>query len=167
MKILKFEGKNGEEVTQVDLTEQGDQALVERAQKARNALLEQVAEYDEGILEAYLEGKPITYDQLIAAIRRLTIDMKLVPLLCGSSFKKRGVQPILDSVINYLPSPIERPPLEGKNKKGEVVVVKPDEKGPLTALAFKVIHDQHKGLIVYFRVYSGVMKQVSNCLIRN
>ncbi len=133
--------------------------LLEEAELARELLLETLAEYDEEIMESYLEGKDIPVEKLKEVIRRETINLNLVPVLCGSSFKNKGVQPLLDAIVDYLPSPLDVPPVVGVNlKTGEEVMLKPSVNEKFSALAFKVMVDPYVGRLVYVRVYSGQIK---------
>jgi elongation factor G len=137
------------------------------AHKARTALIEAVAEYDDDLMEAYLSDEAIDVDRLKADIRKATLDISMTPVLCGSSFKNKGVQPLLDAVIDYLPSPLDVPPVEGvePTKAGAETngdapkATRPAEDGaPFSALAFKVMSDPFVGKLTYFRVYSGSLQ---------
>ena len=122
-------------------------------------LMEKVAETDDELLEAFLENGELSTEQLKAGLRRATIANELVPVLCGSAFKNKGVQPLLDAVIDYLPSPLEVPPMQGKDpKSGEPMTRKPDDEEPFSALAFKVMTDPYVGTLVFTRVYSGQLE---------
>ena len=139
--------------------------LVEQATELREKLIETVAENDEEIMEAYLGGDELTVEQLKAAIRRATISSHLNPVLCGSAFKNKGVQPMLDAVVDFLPSPLDVDHVEGLLLDGETVAQRrTDEAEPLSALAFKVATDQHLGKLTYLRIYSGVMENGSQVL---
>lgn len=128
------------------------------AEAYRARLIEAVAETDDGLTEKYLEGKPITEEEIVMAIRKATVGMEVVPVLCGSALKNKGVQPLLDAVASYLPSPLDIPGIMGKNPKtGELETRMPDDKEPFSALAFKVIMEQGRKM-VYVRVYSGRVK---------
>jgi elongation factor G len=129
----------------------------EAAQEWRDRLLETIAEADDPMMELYLEGEEPTTQALNAAIRRATIADKLTPVLCGTAFKNKGVQPLLDAVVAWLPSPVDLPPVEGHdiNDAGIVIERKPSEEEPFAALAFKIMVDQHLGKLTYLRVYSG------------
>ncbi len=130
--------------------------LQEKAAEYRTKLLEAVSDYDDSLLEKYLHDQPITEDELRAAIRKATIDVSLVPVMCGSAFKNKGVQGLLDAVNYFLPSPIDLPFVKGTNpKNGEEVTRKPDPSEPFSALAFKIMTDPYVGKLTYFRVYSG------------
>jgi elongation factor G len=129
----------------------------EAAQEWRDRLLETVAEADDEIMELYLEGEEPEEQQLKNAIRRATIADKVTPVLCGTAFKNKGVQPLLDAVVAYLPSPIDVPSIEGHDVKDEEKVIsrKPSEDEPFSALAFKIMADPHLGKLTYLRIYSG------------
>ncbi len=134
-------------------------AYREQAEHLREQLVEVAADIDDALTAKYLEGQPITEEELRAALRRGTISAKIVPLLCGSSFRNKGVQPLLDAVIDYLPSPLDLPPVRGTDPKtGETVERPADPSAPLAALAFKIISDPYVGKLTYFRVYSGTLK---------
>ena len=128
------------------------------AEEYRDKLLEAVADQDEELMMLYLEGEEIDVDDLRMAIRKATLCTDMTPVFCGSAFKNKGVQPLLDGVIDYLPSPLDVPPVEGVNAEGEQVTREADENGPLSALAFKVQSDPHVGKLTYMRVYSGTLK---------
>ena len=136
----------------------------EAARQWRDQLLETIAENDEEMMEAYLEGTEPSEEQLVAAIRRATIAGGITPVLCGSAFKNKGVQPMLDAIVDYLPSPVDIPPVKG-HKVGdeeEVVLRKADPSEPFAALAFKIMSDQHLGKLTYIRIYSGTLESGSN-----
>jgi elongation factor G len=130
--------------------------LADEAATWRATLLETLAENDEQVLEAYLGGEELSVDELKAGIRRATIARALTPVLCGSAFKNKGVQPMLDAVVDYLPSPLDIPSINGTALDGETEVLRhADQNEPFAALAFKVQTDQHLGKLTYIRVYSG------------
>jgi elongation factor G len=125
----------------------------------REHLLEALAEFDDQLMVNYLEGNEITEDQIKAAIRKGTLSCKLVPVLCGSSFHNKGVQPLIDAVVDYLPSPLDVPPVRGIDPEtGESIERKVGDGEPLTALAFKVQTDSYVGKLVFLRIYSGSLK---------
>ena len=128
------------------------------AEEYREKLLEAVADQDEELMVMYLEGEEIEPDQIRAAIRQATLEIEMTPVFVGSAFKNKGVQPLLDGVVDYLPSPLDVPPVEGKTLDGEEITREADENGPLAALAFKVQADPHVGKLTYMRVYSGTLK---------
>jgi elongation factor G len=133
-------------------------AYREHAEQMRERLMEAAADIDDALTAKYLEGQPITEDELRMALRRGTISAQIVPVLCGSSFRNKGVQPLLDAVIDYLPSPLDLPPVRGTDPKtGETVERPADPAAPLAALAFKIISDPYVGKLTYFRVYSGTL----------
>ena len=143
------------------LFEEGEipKGLIEKAQKYRTDIFEAVAEYDEALLEKYLEGKEISETELISAIRKATLDVKIVPVICGSAFKNKGVQRLLDAIISYLPSPQDLKPVEGKHPRtGNPVFRNNSVEDPFSALAFKVMTDPYVGKLTFFRVYSGSAK---------
>jgi elongation factor G len=128
--------------------------MMEEASAARSELVESVCELDDALLEKYLEGDTdIPVDRLVKTIRQGTLDLKVTPVMIGSAFKNKGIQPLLDAVINFLPSPLDVPPVEGKDAAGAVVVREVD--GPLAALAFKVMNDPYTGNLTFIRIYSG------------
>lgn len=133
--------------------------LKEDVQKYRGELVEAVAEYDEELLEKYFEDEDsITEDEIISALRAATIDMSIIPMFCGSAFKNKGVQSLLDGVMRYLPSPLDVEAIEGKNPDNEEVEVRePDIESPFSALAFKIATDPFVGRLGFFRVYSGAL----------
>jgi len=132
--------------------------LKEESAAARMALLEKLADFDEGVMEKFLEEEPVTVEEINRAIRTATLNLHAVPVLCGSSFKNKGVQPLLDAVIAYLPAPTDIPPVEGVNSEGikETRDASDDEK--FAALAFKLTSDPFVDILAYVRVYSGLLK---------
>ena len=136
--------------------------LKEQAEHYRHELIEAVADHDDDILHAFLEEQPVEEDKLKAAIRAATLDISITPVLLGSAFKNKGVQPLLDAVIDYLPSPIDVPPVTGTDPKtGEPTEREPRLDAPFSALAFKVMSDPFVGKLTYFRVYSGKLNSGS------
>ncbi|MEE8558899.1 MAG: GTP-binding protein, partial [Myxococcota bacterium] len=121
------------------------EALQEQAKEYRERLIETVAETDEELLERYLEGNDISEDALRKAIREATIDLRMVPVLCGSAFKNKGVQPLLDAVIDFLPSPLEVPSITGTDLEGKEITRRPEENEPFSSLAFKIMTDPYVG----------------------
>jgi elongation factor G len=130
---------------------------IEAAREWRDKLVETIAENDEEMMELYLEGTDPGADQLVAAIRRATISGSLNPVLCGSAFKNKGVQPMLDAIVDFLPSPVDIPSIKGHAVGDESTVIErhADTSEPFSALAFKIMSDQHLGKLTYIRVYSG------------
>ena len=134
--------------------------MVERANAGRHHLLETVAEYDEQLLDDYLHEKPYTPEDLRRALRNGTLGGHITPVLCGSAFKNKGVQGLLDAAIDYLPSPLDVPPIEGHHSQTfEHISRKPSDDEPFSALAFKIATDPHVGRLTFFRVYSGSVKK--------
>ena len=154
MKVFKFEGENGHDVTLEEIPEN----YKDKVEEWRSKMLEKVAGEDEVLMEKYLNGEEVTEEELIQVLRRAVIDCKLIPVLCGTALKNKGVQPLLDAVIHYLPSPVDVPPVEGIDPKDEtkVLIRKASDDEPFAALAFKVASDPYVGTLTYFRVYSGM-----------
>jgi elongation factor G len=136
----------------------------ELAAENRNRLLEVLAEIDEEIMERYLGDEPVTAEQIRAALRRGTVSSEMVPVLCGSAFKNKGIQPLLDAVVDYLPSPQDIPAVRGLDSKGNLVERPPSDDAPLSALAFKLLSDPFVGHLTFLRVYSGVLASGSSVL---
>ncbi len=135
------------------------QEMLEDVRNYRERLVEKVAETDEILMNKYLEEKPITTEEIRAALRRATIKNTLIPVLCGSALRNKGVQAMIDAICYYLPSPLDVPPVKGVLfKTGEEVSMEASEAAPFSALAFKVMTDPHVGRLVYLRVYSGQVK---------
>ena len=132
-------------------------ALADKIAQLRHELIEAAVESDEEMLERYLEGQELSEDELRRVIRKATIEGKVVPVLCGSAFKNKGVQQLLDAVIDYLPSPVDIPPVKGHlpHRDDEIVERRPSDDEPFSALAFKIATDPYVGKLTFFRVYSG------------
>jgi elongation factor G len=126
-----------------------------RVEKQRQVLIEKLAEFDDEILEAYLEGRNLTVAEIKAAVRRVTLANKVVPILCGSALRNKGMQQLLDAIVDYLPSPLDVPPVKAVNIRGNEEDIPASDRTPFSALAFKVVSDPFVGRLVYFRVYSG------------
>ena len=157
-KAYKFEGASGETITEIDIPAD----LVDNTEKYREILIEKVAEVDDVIMEKYLGGEEISIEELKAGIRNGTVKNEFYPVLCGSALKNVGVQIVIDAVREYLPSPLDVPPMKGVNPKTEEEEIrKPDEKEPFSALAFKIATDPFVGKLAFFRVYSGTLKSGS------
>jgi elongation factor G len=160
MKAILYKDDLGQEREVTDIPEE----LQDAAGRARTELVEAVAEYDDELMEDYLEDRPIEPARLIQDIRKATLDISMTPVLCGSAFKNKGVQPLLDAVIDYLPSPLDVPPVEGlegsqiQDGEGKPTIRRPSDDEPFAALAFKVMADPYVGKLTYFRVYSGTLK---------
>ncbi|MEO6922710.1 MAG: elongation factor G, partial [Bryocella sp.] len=134
--------------------------LLKKAEAFRLQLIESVAESDDALLHKFLEGETPTPEELRAGLRRAVIGMKLFPVLCGSSFKNKGVQTLLDAVVDYLPSPLDIPPMQGSNPDNmeEKILCKPEDAAPFAALGFKIMTDPFVGQLIFIRLYSGVLK---------
>ena len=124
----------------------------------REKSIEYIAEHDDSLVDKYLNGDKFSADELRASIRRSTIALKLVPVLAGSAFKNKGIQPLLDAVVDFLPSPLDVPPVEGTTSDGEIELRRASDDQPFSALAFKIMSDPFVGHVTYIRVYSGVIK---------
>ncbi len=132
--------------------------MMEQCRKHRDAMVEAAADFDDDIMTAYLEGNPVGEDQLRSALRKGTIRADIVPVFCGSSYRNKGVQMLLDAIVDYLPSPLEVPPVKGKDLvTGEDVAREVSDTEPLAALAFKVMSDSYVGRLTFIRVYSGTL----------
>jgi elongation factor G len=131
--------------------------MMEEAESYREKLLEAVADCDDRLTDKYLNGQALSSEEIKGAIRKGCIEAKVVPLICGASFKNKGVQPMLDAIVDFLPSPLDKPPVEGKDPAHETKILhrKCDENEPFSALAFKIMNDPYMGQLTYFRVYSG------------
>jgi elongation factor G len=167
MKAIIYKDELGKEQDIVEIPAE----YAEQAAAAREHLLEEVSHYDDELLEMILEEQEIPIDRLKAAIRKATLEIRLTPVLCGSSFKNKGVQPLLDAVLDYLPSPLDVPPVEGlepakgSDNGGEKEAVREaDDSAPFSALAFKIMADPYVGKLTYFRVYSGRLEAGSRIL---
>ena len=136
----------------------------ELAQEQQTLLLEALAEADEEVMERYLADEPVDAEMMRRALRRGTIGLALVPVLCGSAFKNKGIQPLLDAVVAYLPSPLDIPPVTAVTPKGEVVERPSADEAPLAALAFKLVSDPYVGHLTFIRVYSGKLPSGSAVL---
>lgn len=157
--IVYDEASEGKNFTVGDIPAE----LKDDAELARAELCEKVADLDEGVMEAYLENGDLTADELRAAIRRLVVAGQFVPVLCGTAFKDKGIQPLLDAVGLFLPAPTDRPPVEATDlKSGDKVMRQHDAKEPLSALVFKIATDPYVGRLYFVRVYSGVLKKGAN-----
>ncbi|MGI5977192.1 MAG: elongation factor G [Candidatus Limivicinus sp.] len=133
--------------------------MLELAQEYRDKLLEAVSDFDDEIMELYLDGKDVPADKIRAAIRRATVAVKMVPVTCGTSYKNKGVQKLLDAIVDYMPSPLDIPAIEGTNPKTDEVEERhPSDDAPFSALAFKIMTDPYVGKLGFFRVYSGTLE---------
>ncbi len=129
-----------------------------KAEEFRDKMLEALADFDETIMEKYLEGEEITEEEIHQALRKGTIELKLVPVLCGSAFKNKGIQQLLDAIVDYLPSPVDIPPVKGKTPDGKEIERMASDDAPFTALAFKLMTDPYVGHLTFLRVYAGHLK---------
>ena len=128
----------------------------ELAEEYREKLLEAISDFDDEIMELYLEGEPVPSEKIKAAIRKATTQVKMVPIVCGTSYKNKGVQKLLDAIVDYMPSPLDIPPIEGTDPKtGDTKERHADDSAPFSALAFKIMTDPYVGRLAFFRVYSG------------
>jgi elongation factor G len=145
----------GKEYTQVPIPAD----LTDLVREYREKLIEGLAEVDEHLMEKYVANEPVGAGELRAAVRKGTIAMRVFPVICGASFKNKGVQPLLDAVIDYLPSPLDVPPVQGINPETRAIEERPAaDEAPFAALAFKIMSDQHVGQLVFLRVYSGTLE---------
>jgi len=154
MRAFRFEGEHGEKIVEGDIPEK----FKIDAEKMRRTLIEKIAETDDTLTGKYLEGKEFSVDELKKALRQACIHYKLIPVFCGSALKNKGVQLVLDGVVDYLPSPLDLPPIKGIDPKtGAEATRESDDAKPFSALAFKLQTDPFVGQLTYFRVYSGVL----------
>ncbi|KAF2956014.1 elongation factor G [Marinitoga sp. 38H-ov] len=159
MKAIYWTNEDGTQFEYGDIPED----LKEKADQYREDLITAISEYDEEIMELFFEGEDIPEDKIKAAIRKGTIESAFVPVVCGTSFKNKGVQPVLDAIVDYLPSPLDLPPVKAYDERsGEFVKeLHPDENGPFVALAFKIMVDPFVGKLTFARVYSGKLEKGS------
>ena len=140
-------------------TEEIPEEMRDLAEEYRNKLLEAVSDFDDEIMELYLEGEEVPADKIRAAIRKATVAVKMVPVTCGTSYKNKGVQKLLDAIVDYMPSPLDVPPVEGTHPKTDETETRPaDDNAPFSALAFKIMTDPYVGRLSFFRVYSGTLE---------
>jgi len=155
MKALFWEDETGEKFLEVDVPEE----LLEEAESVREKMLEKVVETDEELLEKYLDGQILSEKEIKEAIRRATIEQRLQPVLCGAALRNKGIQPLIDAIVDYLPSPLDVPPVKGINPLTGMEETRPsDESAPFCALAFKVMMEQGRKL-TYVRIYSGLLRE--------
>ena len=161
MRALTHQDQLGKEIKEVEIPSE----FQEKAKERREKMVEAIAETDDKLTEKYLEGKDISSEELKLALRQAVIKNKIVPVLVGSALKNKGIQPLLDAVVWYLPSPLEVPPIMGINPKNkEEETREPKDDAPFSALAFKIATDPYVGRLTFFRVYSGVLKSGSYVL---
>lgn len=155
MKARIYNDDLGEDIDIVDIPEE----YLELAKEYRESMVEKISEVDEDLMMKYLEGEELTTEEIMRGIRKATIAVKVIPVLCGSSYKNKGVQILLDAVVKYLPSPLDVESINGvKPGTDEEVLRHADDDEPFSALAFKIVTDPFVGKLAYFRVYSGVLK---------
>jgi elongation factor G len=160
-KAFEFQGEHGERVVEIPIPTE----LKAEAERRRHEAAEKIADSDEALMHKYLEGKDIAVEELRRALRKATIAGRLVPVLCGSALKNKGVQFVLDAVVEYLPSPRDLPPTRGTDPKtGAELVRQSADEEPFAALAFKVASDPYVGTLTYFRNYAGVLRKGSYIL---
>ena len=160
MKAVYFEGAKGENVTYKEIPEE----YMAQAEEYRAKMLDQAATYDDDLLMKVLEGEEISEEEIKAAIRKGTLAVELFPVLCGSAYKDKGVQPMLDAVIDFLPAPTDIPSIKGTDEDGNEVERHASDDEPFSALAFKIMADPFVGKLTYFRVYSGTCQSGSYVL---
>ena len=157
MQAILWEDDLGKEPKVTDIPE----AMREEAEEARLVLVEKIAELDDDLTLKYLENEDISVDEMKAAMRRAVIANEATPVLCGTSLRNKGVQPLLDAVVDYLPSPADIPPVQGNDPddEDEIITLPAEDDAPLSALVFKIVTDPYVGRLAYFRVYSGTISQ--------
>ena len=161
MKALYFKDDLGKVIEEADIPSD----MEEKAQEYRTLLVETVAEQDEDYMMKYLEGEDLTEEEIRTGIRKATIAVSMIPVTCGSSYKNKGVQQLLDAIVEYLPSPIDIPAIKGVKPETEEEGERPaDDEGPFAALAFKIMTDPYVGKLCFFRVYSGTLESGSYVL---
>ncbi|GAA5336046.1 MULTISPECIES: elongation factor G [Thermus] len=153
MKAYTYGNDLGTDIREIPIPEE----YLDQAREYHEKLIETAADFDENVMLKYLEGEEPTEEELVAAIRKGTIDIKITPVFLGSALKNKGVQLLLDAVVDYLPSPLDIPPIKGTTPEGEEVEIHPDPDGPLAALAFKIMADPYVGRLTFIRVYSGTL----------
>lgn len=164
MKALRFEGDFGQIVKKTSL-DGLPSSLIEKAQQWRKKLVEKIVAEDEKLIEKFLEGKEIPVEELRRVLRKAVIGYKLIPVFCGSALKDKGIQPLLDGIIYYLPSPVDLPPVKGTDPRvGKEIERKASDSEPFSALSFKIAADPYVGTLTYFRVYSGTLTRGSYVL---
>lgn len=160
-KAYKFEGKFGEQIKEEEIPT----GMIEEAEKLRKELVEKIVEHDEKMMEEYLEEKEIAVDELKKVLRKAVIAYELIPVFCGSALKNKGVQLVLDAVVDYLPSPMDVPPIIGHDPKTDAEIkIEANDEAPFSAIAFKLQTDPFVGQLTYFRVYSGILESGSYVL---
>ena len=159
--VITWEGENGDKMTEGPIPDE----LKEDVAKYREIMIENAAEHDDQLMAKFLEGEALSEEEIIKGLRLGTVKMDMYPVLCGTALRNKGVQPLIDAIVDYLPSPDQVPAIEGTTPGTEEVAFrKPDPEEPFAALAFKVVTDPFAGRLVYLRVYSGVCKSGSNVI---
>ena len=157
MKAYKFDGTENEGAEEIEIPAD----MVEKANEYRTKLIESVVEFDDALMERYLEGEELTEAELKAAIRKATLSVEFFPVLCSDALSNQGIKPLLDAIVDYLPAPTDVDAIVCVDKNGNDVLRKPSDSEPFTALAFKIMTDPFVGRLSFFRVYSGVLKSGS------
>ena len=157
MKAEMYNDELGNEIEETDIPED----LVETAKKYRDQMIEQIADYDEEVMELFLNGDAVPNEMIKKVLRRECVKNNVTPVLCGSAYKNKGVQFLLDAIVDYLPSPIDIPPITGTDKDGEIIERPSSDDEPFAALAFKIVADPFIGKLAYARIYSGVLRSGS------
>ena len=157
MKAYKFDGTAEENAEEIEIPAD----MVEKANEYRTKLIESVVEFDDALMEKYLEGEELTEPELKSAIRKATLSVEFFPVLCSDALSNQGIKPLLDAIVDYLPSPLDVDAIACVDKNGNDVFRKPSDSEPFTALAFKIMTDPFVGRLSFFRVYSGVLKSGS------
>ena len=161
LKAYSFEGERGEKIREIEIPSE----FKNEATSLHQQTIEKIVEQDENLTEKYLEGKIPSIEELKKVLRKAVIDFKLVPVFCGSALKNKGVQLLLDAIVDYLPSPVDLPPIKGENPTtGKEEIREPKDDAPFSALVFKIASDPYVGELSYFRVYSGTLKKGSYIL---
>jgi len=159
---MKMFSNKSDDLGTTQVIEEIPEEYKQQVDKYREKLFEALAEEDEMILGKYIEGQPLEEKEIKKVLRKAMLDNLIVPVLCGAAFKNKGVQKLLDAIVDYLPSPLDIPPVRGEDPKtGEEKIRKTSDGEPLAALSFKVVSDPHVGKLTYFRMYSGVLKKGS------
>ena len=161
MKATRYNNDEGTDLEVIDIPAD----YLDQAQEYRDKLIEALSDFDEGIMEKYLNGEEITIEELKKTIRKCTINNEIVPVLCGTAYKHKGVRLMLDAVVDYLPNPLDVPQMKGFDPdSNEEIIREPSDDAPLSALAFKIMTDPFVGKLTFFRVYSGVLESGSYVL---
>lgn len=159
-KAYMYKDDLGQNIEEVEIPEQ----YLDQVEELRNELVEKVAELDEELTMKYLEGEEITVEELKAALRKGVVEVKIFPVICGSSYRNKGVQLMLDAVIDYLPAPVDVPDIKGHLEDGTEAIRHSSDEEPFSALAFKIMTDPYVGKLTFFRVYSGILQSGSYVL---